>query len=617
MSAQRASGPVRLAAFAAAAVLVVLAAVLIVRLAGRREPARPSENVGSPPEGRTVDLKERVRHEEYEAGRLVAVIRGDKFFLGPDGRNHLRGSVEVVTFGPAGETVSRLAADEVAYAPGSSRFSFSGHVRVAAGGVVLEGDGFDYDKTGGTFGTSVEGRFASKTMTGRAKGLVYSESAGEIRLGGGFEAVLAAPGEAGKPIVLSGASLSYRSGDRRGRVDGQAAFSDGRIRGSSSSLSFTAAGDESALDSALFEGQARVDLAGPDREAREGGSIAADKVDVSFRRGLVSSAEAEGSVVFSLQPPAGPSVRVRAGSAKFSVGPDGTPGDWAASGGVTAEIGPDGDGGMTAVASDSTEFAVATGILRAGGQAGRPAVAESAGIRIEAPLLTVGPAAGDLAASEGVRCVFKPGQGDRTAGFFSAGEEAFVTADRLVRMDGTGIVAFAGTVRAWQGGESVSAGELEISGDGEGMRAGGGVSAALVLSAAAAGPERHVEIGGAAMEFSAAGRALSFEGRSYVQLSGARLEARSVSAVLAPGARAVASLSARTDVVLSKGRYEGRGAAAAYEAASDRLVLTGKPVLTDGKGTAARGDKLTFDLADDKILLENEGQGRTTTVVKS
>jgi len=617
MSAQRASGPARLAAFAAAAVLVVLAAVLTVRLTGRREPARPPVAAGPPPEGRTVDLKESVRHEEYEAGRLVAVIRGDKFFLGPDGRNHLQGSVEVVTLGPAGETVSRLAAGEVVYDPGSSRFSFSGHVRVEAGGVVLEGDRFDYDKTAATFAAAEEGRFASKTMTGRAKRILYSESAGEIRLGGGFEAVLAAPGGAGEPIALSGASLSYRSGDRRGRIEGLAAFSDGRIRGSSSSLSFTAAGDESSLDSALFEGQARVDLPGPDRDDREGGSIAADRVDVSFRRGLMSSAEAEGSVAFNLQTPSGPSIRVQAGRAKFTVGPEGDPGDWAASGGVTAEIGPSVSVGMTALASDSAEFTVATGILRAGGQAGRPAVADSAGIRIEAPLLAAGPAAGDLAASEGVRCVFKPGGSDRTAGFFSAGEEAFVTADRLVRKDGTATVAFAGKVRAWQGGESVRAGELEISGDGQGMRAGGGVAAGLVLPAASAGPERHVEIGGGTMVFSAAGRALSFEGRSYVQLSGARLEARSVSAVLAPGAPAVVSLSARTDVVLSKGRYEGRGAAAAYEAASDRLILTGKPVLTDGKGAAARGDKLTFDLADDKILLENEGQGRTTTVVKS
>jgi lipopolysaccharide export system protein LptA len=454
-------------------------------------------------------------------------------------------------------------------------------------------------------------------MTGRAKGIVYSESAGEIRLGGGFEAVLAAPGGRGQPIVLSGASLTYRSVDRRGRVDGQAAFSDGRIKGSSHSLSFTAAGDESALVSALFEGRARVVLTGADRSGRESGAIDADRVEVSFRRGLVSSAEAAGAVVFSLRPAAGPAIRVRAGKAEFAVGPDGAPGDWAASGGVAAEIGPGGDEGITAIESDSAEFTVATGILRAGGQAGRPAVAESAGIRIEAPRFAAGPAAGDLAASQGVRCVFKPGAGDRTAGFFSAGEEAFVTADSLVRKDGEGTVTFAGTVRAWQGGESVRAGELEISGAGEGMRAGGGVSAGLVLPAAAAGPERRVEIGGGTMVFSAAGRALSFEGRSYVQLSGARLEARSVAAVLAPGARAVVSLSARTDVVLSKGRYEGRGAAAAYEAASDRLVLTGKPVLTDGKGAAARGDKLTFDLADDKILLENEGQGRTTTVVKS
>lgn len=617
MSAQRASGPARLAAFAAAAVLVVLAAVLAVRLAGRREPAPPSGPAGPPPEGRTVDLKERVRHEEYEAGRLVAEVRGDAFFLGPDGRNRLQGSVEVVSFGPAGETASRLTADEVVYEKGTLVFTVGGRVRVEAGGIVLEGDRFVYDKTAGTFGTSEEARFASKTMSGRAKSLAYSESAGEIRLGGGFEAVLAAPGGAGEPVVLSGDSLTYRSEDRRGRIEGRAAYSDGRTRGASSSLSFTAAGDEASLGSALFEGQARIALAGPDRNVREGGSIAADRIGVSFGRGLPMSVEAEGSVVLDLRSPAGPSIGVRAESAKFSAGPDGAPGDWAASGGVTAEIGPDVDGGLTTVMCDSAAFTAATGILRADGRADRPAVADPPGMRIEAPSLAAGPAAGDLAASGGVRCVLKAGAGGRTAGFFSAGEDAFVTADRLVRTGGTGSVAFSGAVRAWQGEESVHAGELEISGGGEELRAGGAVSAALVLPAAAAGPERRVEIGGAEMAFSAAGRTLTFEGRSDVRLSGARLAARSISAVLAPGARTVVSLSARTDVVLSKGRYEGRGAAAAYDASSDRLVLTGKPVLTDGKGAAARGDKLTFDLADDKISLENEGQGRTTTVVKS
>jgi lipopolysaccharide export system protein LptA len=61
----------------------------------------------------------------------------------------------------------------------------------------------------------------------------------------------------------------------------------------------------------------------------------------------------------------------------------------------------------------------------------------------------------------------------------------------------------------------------------------------------------------------------------------------------------------------------GRSEAAAYQAAADQLTLTGSPSLTDGKGGSARGAKLTFDLADDKILLENEGPGRSTTIIRS
>jgi hypothetical protein len=41
------------------------------------------------------------------------------------------------------------------------------------------------------------------------------------------------------------------------------------------------------------------------------------------------------------------------------------------------------------------------------------------------------------------------------------------------------------------------------------------------------------------------------------------------------------------------------------------------PILTDDKGGSARGAKLTFDLADDKILIENEGPGRAATVIRS
>ncbi len=195
MSAQRASGPARLAAFAAAAVLVVLAAVLAVRLAGRREPARPPVAAGSPsrrpdrrPEGKGPSRRVRGRTARRRDPRRQVLPRPGRAQppAGLGRGRDLRAG--------AGRPFRGSRPTRSSTRPGSSRFSFAGQVRVEAGGIVLEGDHFDYDKTAGTFGTAEEGRFASKTMTGRAKGIVYSESAGEIRLGGGFEAVLAAPG---------------------------------------------------------------------------------------------------------------------------------------------------------------------------------------------------------------------------------------------------------------------------------------------------------------------------------------------------------------------------------------------------------------------------------------
>jgi lipopolysaccharide transport protein LptA len=160
------------------------------------------------------------------------------------------------------------------------------------------------------------------------------------------------------------------------------------------------------------------------------------------------------------------------------------------------------------------------------------------------------------------------------------------------------------------------AGELDLMDTTREMRGRGGVAAGLAQAAAAGGPERRIEVGGEDMTYSAASQALSFTGKSYVRLPDARLGAETVAVALGPEGRGVETLTARAGVVLSKGRYEGRGDAAFYQAETDRVTLSGRPVLVDKEGGSTRGDKLTFDLGDDKILVENEGQGRSATVVK-
>lgn len=157
------------------------------------------------------------------------------------------------------------------------------------------------------------------------------------------------------------------------------------------------------------------------------------------------------------------------------------------------------------------------------------------------------------------------------------------------------------------------------------MRGRGGVSVGLEQDVAGrasgaaaddAGGGR-IELGGEDLAYLSDARTLTLSGQAHVRLPAARLEAGTVAAVLGRDGRAVESLEAKSDVRVSKGRYQGRAEAASYRASTRRLDLTGRPVLTDDKGGSARGAKLTFDLADDKIFIENEGPGRATTVVRS
>ena len=574
MRRQRASAPVRLAGLAAAVALAVLAGAVAVRLAGRRSPA-PVPAAAPPPEGRAVDVKERVRHEEYRLGKLHADIRGASFFLGPDGRNHLLGAVEIVNYSPEGEVQSRLTAGEVVYDPGATRFIVTGGVRVEAGGAVLEGPSFDHDKEAGLFGTVSGGAFAAESVTGRAATVRYAEREDEVRLAGGFRVEIAAARGAGESAVLTGEKLVYRRREGRGLAGGGVAFSGPGFRGEAAGVTFVAAGDGRGIASAVFEG-------GPGGPAR-----------------------------LELTDRSGPETDLRAARIEVLFGPDGAAESWSAAGDFRAGF------GATVLEGAAAAFDATAGTLRAEGAPGRPASADSPEARVEAALLAAGPAAGDLAASGAVACLLKPGEGRRAGGFFAADEAVRVSCDSLAFRGGAGSAALAGRVQVRQGDALLEAGEMSFSdADGE-LRAGGGVAAGLSRPAAGDGaPGGRIELAGDAMAFSAAGRLLAFRGRSRAAIPEARLEAGAVSAVL-DGAGSVASVAAGTEVVLSKGAYRGLAGAAVYLPGPGRIVLTGRPVLTDGKGGATRGDKLTLDLADDKISVENEGQGRSATVVKS
>ena len=69
--------------------------------------------------------------------------------------------------------------------------------------------------------------------------------------------------------------------------------------------------------------------------------------------------------------------------------------------------------------------------------------------------------------------------------------------------------------------------------------------------------------------------------------------------------------------VITHGENQGRGEKAVFNVKKDTIVLTGNPVLIAKDQGKTEGIKLTFYIADGKIIVENKDRERSVTVIKS
>ena len=233
-------------------------------------------------------------------------------------------------------------------------------------------------------------------------------------------------------------------------MEGGAALEGAEFKGASAAASFVASRDESSLESAVFEGAAKVVFGGKEPPGEGSGEIRADRIAVVFARdpfGLLSI-ETSGRSSLLLRSAADRTETVLAPTAR--IGFDRVNGlrTWSASGGVRAEIAE--AGGLSRTLEGDTAVFDAARVLTVRGGPGRPAVADSSDARVEAPSITIGSGTGTLEASGGVLCLFKRGQGRRTVGFFSSGEDVRVTADRLVLRAGA-LIGLHSPGTSWPG----------------------------------------------------------------------------------------------------------------------------------------------------------------------
>jgi lipopolysaccharide transport protein LptA len=128
--------------------------------------------------------------------------------------------------------------------------------------------------------------------------------------------------------------------------------------------------------------------------------------------------------------------------------------------------------------------------------------------------------------------------------------------------------------------------------------------------------EERIELGGEKMNYNPKANILAFEQTTWLKTRAVGLKANALFVSLAEKSADIQTVKARGKVIVADELREGQSEEALYDLEKETMVLSGSPVVTDKEKGILRGDKLTFRLGDDRILVENKEKERSATVIK-
>lgn len=206
-----------------------------------------------------------------------------------------------------------------------------------------------------------------------------------------------------------------------------------------------------------------------------------------------------------------------------------------------------------------------------------------------------------------------------------------VLADRVEVNRRNELARYTGHVRAWRGDEVIEAPSLDIDWKNRRITAARGVvtsdlqpsslpvarTASTIQSAGRekAGATRPVTIKADHLEYLDSERRASYVGHVRLESEDATLEADRLDAyfsgVPGEGEARIERVTADGHVVVTEPHRRATGDHAEYLAAAGRIVMTGgPPTLYDAETGFATGERLTFSIHDDTLLVDGGGKSR-------
>jgi len=601
---------------ALAGLCILIAVLFLSRWHGR--PGVDVENRPGPP--LKVESQDKVRHFVYKAEKGRVELRADRNAVGADGLFHLEGRVEVIQFGLKERPPVRIRGEEAVYDESLTRIRFKSDVIVNYEETVIRTPQLEYAKEGEILRTDKGVVFETPKGKGSARRMSYWFDQDRVLF---RDQVVfdAKPGTAGAAALhLEGDAFEYTRGSRHGIVRGNVAVRTGRSRASAGRLVFDLTGDESGFRMLSFEEDVRASL------VREGEgferTLRADRLLLRpFKNSdAIRVLEAKGKCAASLPLGAGVPAEIKAPELRAAFDEAGGLKKMTAKGGVEVVERATGTSGERTISGDTLTMNGKAEVLTVAPDAKKKGRSRMASAQAELEARTIGLAygKGDLQADGDVKAILQPGKGGKVPSGLFAGSEAVLVSAGLMRYEkAAGRSLYKEGARLWQGKQMIQADLIEVFEDKGSLEGRGKVKTQFWHKPKDAAAEERVELAGETIEFRPEERRVYFRKACVLKAREAVLEADAISMDLAEGSADMTLIVGKGAVRIKQGVWEGRGGRAEFAVPEETVVLLEDPVLVDKDKGETRGDKLTFQLADGKILIENKKRDRSVTVIKS
>ena len=610
-------------------VFVLLAIAISFLTRSKRQPQVPE--FATELKEQKIDKKERVEYRDMNKDKIEEQVTADKHYMGEDNLYHLEGNVMISLFGRGkGEDIV-LRGAEIIHDSEWSYFWLQGKARVEFKDLIVESSVLEYDAKKQVFKSDETVRFFSDTISGTAQRCDYYLEENKAVLHGEVYLELRPKQENAVPVEIATDDFEYYAGRGRGKAEGRVELKHGESRATAGILEFELSASREQIKSLFLKEQVKIYLEGEFQKIKPfsdqtalvlHGHTCRLEADEILIKGFVEVSqvqklEALGNCSFRFASETGSFTQIEGEEIVVQMTRDGDLKSLVVHEDAKITEENEEKGSPRYIEGQKVQVQGSKNILIIEGKDLSKARIWSEDSDISAQKIRLFLENSNIETDGDTKVIVYPNnKSQETIGFFSEDNPVFITSEDMRYSEERKRFKFIGGTKLWQMKETIKAREMSLGVEAGAFRAQGDVESVLPYQPEEKEREENVLIESSTMEYDPEKNLITYRDNVKLEVEDIVLTAKLMTIALDEETGDMVIIVARGKVVVVQGAYSGQGDEARFDVGDEIITVLGNPVLIDKDKGRTEGGKLTFYMADGRIVVENKDRERSVTVIK-